>query len=131
MKRFDQERGWDRVLPTATCAHLAEEVGEVCRAVLRLSGYKPAAERDGRQELAEELADATTFLVKLAYTFDIDLEETLADNRRKCERRYVDPQQGREEAARYLQTTQAWLDQQAEGAERAPSPPGTNGGAGL
>lgn len=94
--------------PSATCAHLMEEIGEVARAVLRLARYKPAdgpesSEAEAlKQQLAEELADAVTFLAKLAYTFDIDLEAALWANRRKCEARYPLASQGRAEVAAYL-----------------------------
>jgi len=95
-----------------------EEVGEVARAVLRLAQYKPVngqGEETGhpqdaghtgeevlRRQLAEELADAITFLTKLAYTFDIDLEAALWANRSKCEARYASMQQGWAEVAAYL-----------------------------
>ena len=101
VERFDRERGWDLVPATATCTHLAEEVGEVARAVLRLSEYK-RDEPASLDELKQELADAVTFLVKLAYSFGIDLEEALEQNRQKCEARYASVKAGRHEIERFL-----------------------------
>ena len=61
---FERERGWDRVLPSHTFLHMAEELGEIGRVLQCLDGYRtsdqsPEALRDA---LAGELADLTAFV---------------------------------------------------------------------
>jgi len=101
LKSFDEARGWDRVTPSQTFVHLIEELGEVARLVLHKEGYKDPDLPNLQEQLAEELADAATFLFKLAYQYDVDLESALAGNQRKCERR-TDVAAGQAEMQRYL-----------------------------
>ena len=62
---------------------------------------KPTTPRQVRARLAEELADAATFLYKLAYQCGIDLEDALKANMSKAENRFsVDF--GRADTERYL-----------------------------
>lgn len=106
VKAFDQVRGWDCILPTDTFVHLIEEVGEVGRCLLKLAGYKGEEPPEAvREELAGELADAITFLVKIGYSCGIDVARALEGNVAKCERRYGGPEAERAgvaEARRYL-----------------------------
>ncbi|MBO8125765.1 MAG: hypothetical protein H0Z38_00845 [Firmicutes bacterium] len=91
VKEFDQERGWDLCPGTDTMVHVLEELGEVARCLLALHGYRStdsAHREEFKKELGEELADAVTFLVKLAYTYDIDLASYLEANQAKCEARF-------------------------------------------
>lgn len=102
LKEYDQARGWDRVSPSQTFVHLIEELGEVAKLVLYAEGYRDPAEKPDLHEcLAEELADAATFLFKLAYQFDVDLERALAGNQAKAERRFG-VEQGQADMERYL-----------------------------
>jgi NTP pyrophosphatase (non-canonical NTP hydrolase) len=89
LQAYDEARGWDRIAPPHTFLHLVEEVGEIAREVKHLEGYR-AAEDAGevRAHLAEELADAATFLFKLAYQCGVDLEDALAANMTKAEDRF-------------------------------------------
>lgn len=104
LKAYDEARGWDRVAPAQTFVHLVEEIGEVARLVLYKEGYRNPDERaDLQAELAGELADAATFLFKLAYQFDIDLEAALIGNQAKAERRFG-VTESRAEMARYLES---------------------------
>jgi NTP pyrophosphatase (non-canonical NTP hydrolase) len=104
LQEYDETRGWDRVAPAQTFVHLVEEIGEVARLVLYKEGYRDPHERaDLQAELAGELADAATFLFKLAYQFDIDLEAALVGNQAKAERRFG-VAASRAEMARYLET---------------------------
>jgi NTP pyrophosphatase (non-canonical NTP hydrolase) len=102
LQSYDVERGWDRITRAHTFLHLAEELGEIAREVQYIEGYRDAeGAGDVRAHLAEELADAATFLFKLAYLCDIDLEDALLANMDKAERRFsVDD--GRADTARYL-----------------------------
>jgi NTP pyrophosphatase (non-canonical NTP hydrolase) len=104
LKEYDRLRGWDRVSPSQTFVHLMEELGEVARLVLFLEGYKPGEGREDelKDALAEELGDAATFLFKIAYQFDIDMEAAMKGNVPKAEDRYS-VEAGRAEMARYVQ----------------------------
>jgi len=89
LQAYDEARGWDKVAPAHTFVHLIEEIGEIAREVECLEGYREADDLDSvRAHLAEELADATTFLYKLAYQYGVDLEEALQGNMVKAERRF-------------------------------------------
>jgi NTP pyrophosphatase (non-canonical NTP hydrolase) len=89
LQAYDIARGWDRFALAHTFLHLAEEVGEIARVVEHLEGYRGAEEaHDVRAKLAEELADAATFLFKLAYQAGIDLEDALRANMVKAETRF-------------------------------------------
>jgi len=104
LKEYDQARGWDHVAPSQTFVHLVEELGEVARLVLYKEGYRdPNEKADLQSHLAEELADAATFLFKLAYQFDVDLEAALAGNQQKAERRFG-VEWGQKEMQRYLES---------------------------
>ncbi len=102
LQAYDVARGWDQIAPSHTFMHLIEEVGEIAREVEVLEGYREAPDRDdARARLAGELADAATFLYKLAYQCEIDLEGALRANMTKAEERFsVDF--GRADTERYL-----------------------------
>lgn len=115
VREFDEARGWDCILATDTFVHLVEEVGEVGRCLLVLAGYKgsPEPPEETRRQLAEELADAITFLVKIGYTCGIDVAAALEDNMAKCAGRYDTPagiRAGIEESDRYLKHRRESLD---------------------
>ncbi|HBY95953.1 MAG: hypothetical protein M5U01_36525 [Ardenticatenaceae bacterium] len=102
---YDRARGWNRILPAHSLAHLTEEVGEIARLVLKLEGYRelPPEERaQAADQLAMEINDAFVFLTQLALAFGIDLEETIRRGQAKAEARYS-VEQGRREAERYRQ----------------------------
>ncbi len=102
LQAYDKARGWDRVAPVHTLLHLVEEIGEVAREVGYLEGYRDTDDAEAaRVRLAGELADAATFLYKLAYQCGIDLEDALRANMVKAERRYS-VEAGRAEMERYL-----------------------------
>lgn len=116
---YDRARGWDRVLPAHTLAHLTEEVGEIARLVLELEGYRDLPPQERAQavgELAMEINDAFVFLVQLANAFGIDLEETIRRGQAKAEARYS-IERGRREAERYRRRqaeNAAWVQGEAE-----------------
>jgi len=102
LKGYDEARDFHHASPGHTLIHLVEELGEVARLVLYKEGYREPDEKTDLQEsLAEELADAATFLFKLAYQFDIDLEAALLDNKEKAERRFG-IEEGQVDTKRYL-----------------------------
>jgi len=102
LRTYDVERGWDKITAAHTFLHLAEELGEIAREVQYFEGYRDAeGAGDVRAHLAEELADAATFVFKLAYLCDIDLEQAMLRNMDKANRRFsVD--RGRADTERYL-----------------------------
>jgi NTP pyrophosphatase (non-canonical NTP hydrolase) len=78
LSAFDAERGWDAVQPVHTALHLMEELGEVARELLKLSGYKTPHE-DAKDRLEGELADVTLLVIKLATQHGIDLERAVLE----------------------------------------------------
>lgn len=92
VREFDRERGWDLCLPAEVFVHFTEEAGEIARLVLALEGYREVADPNEaaglRGRLEEEIADAITFLVKLAYQYDVDVARGLARNVDKCNGRF-------------------------------------------
>ncbi len=89
LQAYDVARGWDKIALAHSFLHLAEEVGEIARAVEILEGYRDdTGIADVRTKLAEELADAATFVFKLAYQAGIDLEDALRANMTKAENRF-------------------------------------------
>jgi NTP pyrophosphatase (non-canonical NTP hydrolase) len=102
LQAYDEARGWDKIAPPHTFLHLIEEIGEIAREVEYLEGYRETDNaEEARARLAEELADAATFLYKLAYQCGVDLEDALKANMAKAENRFsVDF--GRADTERYL-----------------------------
>ena len=102
LRAYDEARGWDKISPSHSFLHMIEEVGEIAREVGYLEGYRDADDAgEARARLAEELADAATFLYKLAYQCGVDLEDALKANMEKAENRFsIDF--GRVDTERYL-----------------------------
>jgi NTP pyrophosphatase (non-canonical NTP hydrolase) len=102
LQGYDEVRGWDQVSLAHTFLHLIEEIGEIAREVEYLEGYRDARDADEvRAHLGEELADAATFLFKLAYQCGVDLEDALRANMTKAEDRFS-VAFGRRDTERYL-----------------------------
>ena len=102
LRAYDEARGWDKISPSHSFLHMIEEVGEIAREVGYLEGYRDADDAgEARARLAEELADAATFLYKLAYQCGVELEDALKANMEKAENRFsIDF--GRVDTERYL-----------------------------
>jgi NTP pyrophosphatase (non-canonical NTP hydrolase) len=102
LEAYDEARGWDKISPSHSFLHLIEEIGEIAREVECMEGYRDDNDDDRvRARLAEELADAATFLYKLAYQSGIDLEDALKANMSKAENRFSIAF-GRADTERYL-----------------------------
>lgn len=112
LKALEQERGWDRVLPSHTFVHMAEEMGEIGRVLQYLEGYREATQ--SREELCEalggELADLMAFVFKLASQHGIDVDEAMQKHLEKFISRFTDIEQGRQEMARYIAHQEQSLD---------------------
>jgi NTP pyrophosphatase (non-canonical NTP hydrolase) len=102
LQTYEEARGWHKFSPAHTFLHLVEEIGEIAREIECLEGYRDADSAEEVQaHLAGELADAATFLYKLAYQFGVDLEDALRANMAKAEERFsVDF--GQADTERYL-----------------------------
>jgi len=102
LQAYDVARGWDQISPSHSFLHLVEEIGEIAREVEFLEGYRDTDEPESaRARLAEELADAATFLFKLAYQCGVDLEDALKNNMTKAEDRFS-VAYGQADTKRYL-----------------------------
>lgn len=88
VKDWDKMFGWTQDTPEKTALHMSEELGEVSRQVLVLSGYK-SGEKD-RQNLGDELCDLLYLTLKLANLNGICLDNAWERIKKrydkKCER---------------------------------------------
>jgi NTP pyrophosphatase (non-canonical NTP hydrolase) len=109
---LERERGWDRILPSHTFLHMAEELGEIGRVIQCLEGYREsdASPEALQQELAGELADLAAFVFKLASQQGIDVGTAMQDQLRKFTSRYHDVELGRREMDRYVAYQEHNLD---------------------
>lgn len=112
LKELEQERGWDRTLPSHTFLHMSEELGEIARVLECLEGYRETnLDRNALgRELAGELADLMAFVFKLASQHSIDLDQTMQDHLVKFQSRYHDIEAARQEIARYVSHQERNLD---------------------
>ncbi len=95
LKEWDAAREFDKADPGLTVVHALEELGEVAREVLFLKGYKTdAVPEEHRQALANELADTIVFLFKLAYQYDIDIEDAMIRLQDRVDRRFPEDEAG-------------------------------------
>jgi len=95
LKAWDQARDFDKADPGLTLVHALEELGEVAREVLFLKGYKKdALPEEHQQALANELADTIIFLFKLAYQYDIDIEDALLRLQKRVDKRCPEDEPG-------------------------------------
>lgn len=140
VRDFDRERGWDLCLPAEVFVHFSEEAGEIARLVLALEGYRevpPEEEERLRPRLAEEIADAITFLLKLAYLYDVDVADGLARNVAKCDGRYPPAEapgavltyleRHRAEVEEFLHRYQRRFGERPSGAQASPAARGRDG----
>ena len=95
LRAWDEARKFDKADPGLTLVHAMEELGEVAREVLFLKGYKKDAMPEAhRQALARELADTIVFLFKLAYQFDIAIQEAMLALQDRVDRRFSEDAPG-------------------------------------
>ena len=70
---YDEKYGWEGDKASHITLHMAEELGEISRRILRFEGYK--IEKFDKNELGEEITDLLYLTLKLANKFDIDLDD--------------------------------------------------------
>lgn len=72
VQNYDIKYNWDKDRASHIVLHLNEELGEISRRILRKEGYKK--EPFNKEELAQELTDVLYLTLKLANTFQIDMD---------------------------------------------------------
>jgi NTP pyrophosphatase (non-canonical NTP hydrolase) len=63
--------------PAEKCLGLAEESGEVCRAVLKLEQGIRGTREEWREEIAKELGDVFVKLCDVATAYELDLQDAV------------------------------------------------------
>ncbi|GGE60303.1 MazG nucleotide pyrophosphohydrolase domain-containing protein [Priestia taiwanensis] len=95
VKEYYEARGWSDLDIFIRIGFLAEETGEVARAIRALEiGRDRPDEVDGtyteqKQELAEELGDVLGNLIVIANKYEIPLEDIFKAHRNKLSERYA------------------------------------------
>lgn len=91
---YYQKRGWSDLDIFIRIGFLAEETGEVARAIraLEIGRDRPDEEERSfeacRKELSEELGDVLGNVAVIANKYDIDLEEIFLQHKNKLSSRY-------------------------------------------
>lgn len=91
---YYETRGWSELDIFIRIGFLAEETGEVARAIraLEIGRDRPDEINDSfmnnRKELVEELGDVLGNVIVIANKYDISLEEVFHSHKEKLSRRY-------------------------------------------
>jgi len=94
IKKYYEERGWAELDIFTRIGFLAEETGEVARAVRALEIGRGRPDEmdnsyiDSKQELVEELGDVVGNIIVIANKYDITLEEVFQTHQDKLLERY-------------------------------------------
>lgn len=94
VKAYYEKRGWSELDIFVRIGFLAEETGEVARAIRALEiGRDRPDENTGtyaqqKQELVEELGDVLGNLIVIANKYDIELEDIFQSHQDKLNQRY-------------------------------------------
>lgn len=95
IKKYYQERGWSDLDIFIRIGFLAEETGEVARAIRALEvgrdrpDEKTATSEELKQELVEELGDVLGNIIVIANKYDISLEDIFESHHSKLQKRYT------------------------------------------
>ncbi|MGG4221545.1 MazG-like family protein [Paenibacillus jamilae] len=95
VKQYYQERSWSDLDIFGRIGFLAEETGEVARAIRALEiGRDRPDEIDGsfeenKEHLTEELGDVLGNLIVIANKYDITLEDIFRTHQQKLAKRYT------------------------------------------
>ncbi|SFL33864.1 NTP pyrophosphatase, house-cleaning of non-canonical NTPs [Gracilibacillus orientalis] len=95
IQEYYQERGWSELDIFIRIGFLAEETGEVARAIraLEIGRDRPdeytGTSDEQRQELIEELGDVLGNVIVIANKYDIALEDVFRAHREKLQKRYI------------------------------------------
>ncbi|WP_086315380.1 hypothetical protein A5821_002863 [Enterococcus sp. 7F3_DIV0205] len=102
ISEFYKERGWYTLNSFIRVGFLAEETGEVARAVraLEIGRDRPDEEEKSSetliQDLTEELGDVLDNIFILADKYDIRFEDILMSHKQKLEERFNEKNTGKE-----------------------------------
>ncbi|MEI5909088.1 MazG-like family protein [Bacillus spongiae] len=94
VKDYYESRGWSELDIFIRIGFLAEETGEVARAIraLEIGRDRPdevtGSLAENKQELTEELGDVLGNLIVIANKYNIPLEEVFQNHKKKLEDRY-------------------------------------------
>lgn len=94
VKEYYESRGWSELDIFIRIGFLAEETGEVARAIraLEIGRDRPdeikGSYEENKQELTEELGDVLGNLIVIANKYDIPLEEVFQAHKKKLSERY-------------------------------------------
>ncbi|MEK5026700.1 MazG-like family protein [Paenibacillus sp. FSL M7-1046] len=94
VKQYYQDRGWSDLDIFIRIGFLAEETGEVARAIraLEIGRDRPDESRgsfeENKSQLTEELGDVLGNLIVIANKYDISLEEIFHCHKKKLAQRY-------------------------------------------
>lgn len=94
VKTYYEKRGWSDLDIFIRIGFLAEETGEVARAIraLEIGRNRPdevtGSFEDNKQELTEELGDVLGNLIVIANKYDIPLEDVFHSHKKKLLKRY-------------------------------------------
>lgn len=95
VKDYYEERGWSKLDIFTRIGFLAEETGEVARAIRALEigrdrpDEKAGSQEELKQELVEELGDVLGNIIVIANKYDIPLEHIFKSHREKLLDRYT------------------------------------------
>ncbi|WLV24873.1 MazG-like family protein [Aciduricibacillus chroicocephali] len=96
VKNYYDKRGWSNLDIFIRIGFLAEETGEVARAIraLEIGRDRPDEEAESytknREELVGELGDVLGNVIVIANKYDISLEEIFESHKEKLLKRYVE-----------------------------------------
>lgn len=95
VKDYYESRGWSELDIFIRIGFLAEETGEVARAIRALEigrdrpDEPPGTYEHNKQELTEELGDVLGNLIVIANKYDIPLEDIFQSHKNKLSARYA------------------------------------------
>ncbi|MDX8361483.1 MULTISPECIES: MazG-like family protein [Bacillaceae] len=95
VKEYYKTRGWSELDIFIRIGFLAEETGEVARAIrsLEIGRDRPdevsGTFEENKQELTEELGDVLGNLIVIANKYDISLEKIFHEHKKKLSNRYT------------------------------------------
>lgn len=96
VKEYYEARGWAKLDIFTRIGFLAEETGEVARAIraLEIGRDRPdenvGSAEELKQDLTEELGDVLGNIIVIANKYDIPLEDVFNSHRQKLMDRYTD-----------------------------------------
>lgn len=96
VKDYYESRGWSDLDIFIRIGFLAEETGEVARAIraLEIGRDRPDEQinsyEENKQELTEELGDVLGNLIVIANKYNIPLEDVFESHKKKLSQRYTD-----------------------------------------